>query len=91
MRHLSILANHITLIEVFNLQLAVPSPEAYVIHKIIINKNRGIKAEKDKQAVIALMPYLNKDNFHDIYRDLTKKELQTVNEFLEVNSPAFPS
>lgn len=91
LRHLSILSHHTKAIELFGLVIIAPSPEAYVIHKIIINKNRGIKAEKDKQAVMALMPYLNKDSFSDIYKGLTKKELQSVNEFLEASSPGFLS
>jgi hypothetical protein len=41
LRHLSILSHYTNAVEIFGLVIIVPSPEAYVIHKIIINKNRG--------------------------------------------------
>lgn len=89
LRHLSPLIHNPVMIEIFGISITVPSPEAYAIHKIIINKERGIKAEKDKQASLGLMPYLNRDKFYKIYNSLSKTERLKVNDFLATNYPQY--
>jgi len=51
LRHLSPLKNNILTLNKFDYLIIVPSPEAYVIHKIVINKERGVKTEKEKTIV----------------------------------------
>ena len=82
LRHLSSLTNNSIIIELFDFSISVPSPEAYVIHKIVINKDRGIKAEKDIQAIIGLLPFIDKEKFKEICDYLTKKEQQEINDFM---------
>ena len=41
--------------------VTVPIPEAYAIHKMIINSERGKKAEKDAHAVENMLPLLDEE------------------------------
>lgn len=84
LRHLSPLKSNTLNINIFGYFITVPTPEAYIIHKIIINKERGLKAEKDKQSISGLMPYINKEGFQEIFLQLTKKERHIVDEFLKL-------
>lgn len=85
LRHLNILRDNVMVVDLLNMQFHVPTPEAYAIHKIVINKNRGKKAEKDRAAIIVLMPFLNKAKFMNTYEALTKKEKASVDVFLTGN------
>ena len=82
LRHLSSLTNNLITVQIFDFSILVPAPEAYVIHKIIINQKRGVKAEKDIQSIIGLMPYLNKLRFSEVRESLTLKEKCKVDEFI---------
>ena len=86
LRHLNILRDNIIVVELFDMQIHVPTPEAYAIHKMVINKVRGKKAEKDRVALVAIMPFLDKVKFREIYDVLTKKERASVDDFLTVNN-----
>ena len=81
LRHVGLLKNHATEIKIFGYKINVPIPEAYVIHKIIINQSRGVKAEKDRQAIFALMPYLDKEKFQAILEQVSKKERKISHDF----------
>ena len=61
-------------LNVFGMDITVPVPEAYVMHKIIINEQRGQKSEKDRQSIDRLMPYLDKNRFEEIIGHLTRSE-----------------
>lgn len=61
----------------------VPVPEAYALHKMVINSQRGAKAHKDARAVANLQPYLNTTVFKSLYEQLTKKEKAQVRHFAE--------
>jgi len=65
------------------MDITVPIPEAYVIHKIIINEQRGKKSEKDRQSIEHLMPYLNMDTFEEISKTLSKSEKKSVEKYLK--------
>lgn len=86
LRHLNILRDNIIVVELFDMQIHVPTAEAYAIHKMVINKVRGKKAEKDRVAIVAIMPFLDKIKFIKIYDVLTKKERASVDDFLTVNN-----
>ena len=81
LRHLSILRDHTLTVSIFNMNITVPIPEAYVLHKIVINGQRGKKAEKDRAAIENLFPYLDKSRFEDLKGSLTVKERRLVNSF----------
>lgn len=86
LRHMDILSINTVIIEIFNCLITIPCPEAYVIHKIIINKDRGKKAEKDIHSILDIILYMDKDKFWNICSDLTKKEQKEVNMFIETNN-----
>ena len=51
LRHLDILSKYTKTVEFFNMDIEVPLPEAFVIHKIIINNERKEKKEKDRISI----------------------------------------
>jgi len=83
LRHLSPMLNNTIAIELFDFSITVPSPESYVIHKMIINKDRGVKKEKDQETINSLFPYLDSEQFNMIVGQLTLKESKLVNEYIE--------
>lgn len=85
LRHVGLLKSQATQIKMFGYTINVPIPEAYVIHKIIINQSRGVKAEKDKQAIFALIPYLNQEKFQAVLEQVSKKERKTSIDFLKMH------
>ena len=89
LRHMNIIAHNTRTIEYYEMPISVPEPEAYIIQKMIINDQRGVKKEKDRLAVINLWPYINKDTFSEIYNCLTKKEKTIVDSFLKNNNMIF--
>lgn len=86
LRHMDILSINTVIIEIFNCLITIPYPEAYVIHKIIINKDRGKKAEKDIHSILDIILYMDKDKFWNICSNLTKKEQKEVTMFIETNN-----
>jgi len=55
LRHMEILCNYTTWINANNYSICVPIPQAYIIHKLVINDKRGAKKEKDLRAVKNLL------------------------------------
>jgi len=76
--HLHMLDRHKIQLQVFGYDLQVPLPEAYVLHKVIIHPKRGIKQEKDREALAALAPHLQPERFRQVFEDLTKAERKAV-------------
>ena len=81
LHHMHVLKEFSIDLNIFGMDITVPAPEAYVIHKIIINEKRGKKSEKDRQSIEHLMPHLNKDKFEEIVGHLTKSEKKTVEKY----------
>jgi len=71
--------------------ISIPKPEAYSIHKMVINLERGKKQEKDRFAVRNIWPYLDKESACAIYTTLTKKEKKAVDAFMTENNMTFSS
>ena len=65
------------------MKLYVPLPEAYALHKVIINGHRGRKQEKDRQALMNLWPYLKREILNELYERLSKKEKKVVDGFMQ--------
>ena len=61
--------------------ITVPAPEAYAIHKMVINSERKEKQVKDVQAVKGIWPFLDNDKIKQVVAHLTKKELKAFEEF----------
>lgn len=83
LRHLSSLKDFTINLSLFDFQITVPVPEAYIAQKIVINNEREKKAEKDRRAILTMMPYLNEDRFQEIRKSMTKKENQKIENFLK--------
>ena len=84
--HMGIISKNVITVDYLGMQVNVPSPEAYTIHKMVINKERGKKMDKDKQAIKNICPYLDPEKFNYIYSTLTKKEKQIVDDFIKDNA-----
>lgn len=82
LRHFNILVNNKMTIEYLGMKILVPKPEAFAIHKMVINSDRRPdKALKDQEAIQNMYPYLNKEMMEEIREGLTKKEKKLVDEF----------
>jgi hypothetical protein len=66
--------------------ITVPIPEAYLLHKIIINSERKIKAEKDLNAILNLLKHIDMAKCKEILLTLTKKEKNIVRTFFDSHS-----
>lgn len=85
LRHLDIISNNAIEVSYMNMRINIPQPEAYAIHKIVINEQRGAKQEKDKQAIINIWPYLDRLEIERILSTLTKKETIIASRFIAEN------
>lgn len=86
LRHLSVLKEFTITVHLFDMDIHIPQPAAYVLHKIAINTQRNKKAEKDRAAVLSLLPHLDQAEFKCVYEYMTKKEQAAVRDFLEQNN-----
>lgn len=91
LRHLHILSANALSVVYLGFTISIPKPEAYAIHKMVINLERGKKQEKDRLAVRNIWPYLDKESAYAIYTTLTKKEKKTVDAFMTENNMTFSS
>lgn len=84
LRHMDILLRHSMTVNIYDLNIQIPIPEAYIIHKMIINnKRKPNKQEKDMNSVIRLLPFINYQKFNDVYWDCTKKEQNSLLNCIE--------
>ena len=81
LHHMHVLKEFSIDLSVFGMDITVPVPEAYVIHKIIINDQRGKKSEKDRQSIERLMPYLSKEKLEEIKASLSKAERKAMDKY----------
>ena len=77
--HMDILSRNTVEVSYLGMTLLVPSPEAYAVHKMVINKERKGNAE----AARIIWPHLNMDEIDRIRRSLTKKEDAAVCVFMK--------
>lgn len=85
LRHLELLSRHVISVFCLNHPVTVPVPEAYALQKMAINDQRGIKAEKDAEAVRAMWSHLNRRTMLSIRGELTKRERNQVESFMKRN------
>lgn len=83
LRHLDMLKNNVMEVPWRGKLVSVPTPPAYVVHKMVVNEERKGKREKDCLAVEALLPYIKQDELEKIISRLSKKERAAVREFQE--------
>lgn len=95
LRHLDILCDNSIKLEIDHLNLWVPLPQAYIIHKLVINKDRGIKKEKDIRAVNNILEYICTEEkeinqLQSIYNNLSKNDKKKVDTVCKENSITLP-
>jgi hypothetical protein len=86
LRNLELLRDNTMPISYFDINIMVPIPEAYVLHKIIINNERSkSKMEKDRRGILSLFPHINKDVYDALMQNCTKKEIRKIETFWSEN------
>lgn len=85
LHHVGMLKQHTITVPLLNMNITVPTPEAYTVHKVIINGSRGKKSEKDMNTVQHILPYLDCDKINMVLESLTKKERAIAEKFFSVN------
>lgn len=86
LRHLEMLLEYPVTTKYLCYDVTIPLPEAYVVHKMIINPERGSKSRKDIRAIENLIPYLDIEKITEITQKLHKKDLRRVEQFIQENS-----
>ena len=82
LRHLDVLARFTIEVEFEGLRLRVPTPEAYAVHKMVVNHERGRKKQKDAEAIERMWPYLDLGDLATVLESCTKKERSRVDAFM---------
>jgi hypothetical protein len=90
LRHTDLLIRHAIQIEIKEIKIFVPSPQAYLLQKIIINKQRKQKADKDFLGIENLLDNIKKSDIElkkllTLYNSLTKKQKKIIDLFLSKN------
>lgn len=83
LRHLDMLKNNTITVDYLGISVCVPTPEAFVLHKMIINDERKGKIEKDQEVINRMYKHLDKDTFESLSLKLTKKEHKKVDTYIE--------
>jgi len=75
----NMLAMYPLVIEYKGYKVIVPEPEIYVLHKLLINPQRGeVKKEKDMQSIQLLLPHLNKERLKYMFEKLFKAQQKII-------------
>lgn len=82
LRHLDILARFTIEAELEGYRIRVPTPEAYAVHKMAVNHERGPKQSKDAEAIERIWPYLNRRRLAIVLESCTKRERSRVDAFM---------
>lgn len=90
LRNTNMLIDNINVIEVEDIKIIVPTPQAYLFQKIIINSERKSKAEKDYLSIENLLENIKTSDVEfqklkDLFNILTKKQKKIIVRFLEDN------
>lgn len=86
--HMSVIDDNTITVVYEGVSVVIPHPVAFVLHKMIINKDRKNKQEKDANAVKNLVYALEEDeamvnSFQAMHSTLTIKEKKSVKGFSE--------
>lgn len=90
LRHVALLIENTITINIKSISINVPTPQAYLLQKIIINEKRKDKAKKDYLGIENLIENIRKSGieYHKLihlFSTLTKKQKNKINNFLEEN------
>ena len=81
--HMEIALRHTITVDFEGYKVTLPTPEAYVLQKMIINHKRGLKKEADRTKIEGLIPFINMDEFRAEYNSLYPKEKARVLEYIK--------
>jgi hypothetical protein len=82
LRHMEILVTNTIMVEHYGLPIEIPCPEAYVLHKMIINKERKQKTEKDRLSINEMFKHLDKGKFTNLFETLSKGDQKEVRQYI---------
>jgi hypothetical protein len=82
LRHMELLLTNTIVVDYFGMSIEIPSPEAFVLHKMIINKDRKQKAEKDRLAINEMFRYLDKAKFQALLETQSKQNQKEALRYL---------
>lgn len=82
LRHMEVLARSMVTVGYEGMRVNVPAPEAYAVHKMVVNAERGRKREKDAQAIVRMWPYLGREALSATLISLTRKERTRADVFM---------
>jgi hypothetical protein len=90
LRYTGILIDNSTAIEIKNIKLIIPTPQAYLLQKIIINYKRNKKAGKDYLSIENLLENIKESRsgygkLINLYNSLSKKQKKIIDKFLNDN------
>ena len=83
LRGLDLLLYETKTIDYLGAEITVPIPEAYIIHKTIINatRNNETKREKDRVSIHSIFPHLDKEKYSLLLDKATKKQRKAIDDF----------
>jgi hypothetical protein len=84
LRHMEVLLTNTILVDYFGLPIEIPSPEAYVLHKMIINKERMQKTEKDRVSINELFRHLDQNKFTNLIATLSKRDKKEAQQYIDL-------
>ena len=85
LRNMDILSKHSIKTNLFGFDITVPIPEAYVLHKMLINAERKEKSTKDKFSILNLYKFIDKGIFLSLFEELSPKAQRKVHTFIQDN------
>ena len=82
--HIDILGKYSTFATYDQRAVRVPEPEAYFLHKLIVNGRRGDKAKADREKLKNLFPYINEAKANVMLKTLTGREIKMAGETADI-------
>ena len=91
LRNMDMLIESQIKLEIYGYLVNVPTPPAYVLHKLLIWPKRGAKQEKDMRAIENLLDTFErfpseKDNLRELYHKLSRKQVGTIDNVCKANA-----
>lgn len=78
LRHMEVIIHNTIEVDYFNMKITVPMPEAYTMHKIVINQDRGLKQKKDQMAISNIWKSLDLVKVKELAGTLAKKNRERL-------------
>ena len=90
LRNMDVLINNSTTLIVKNFPISVPIPQSYILHKMIIYKERTKKAERDFLSIDNILGQIKKSKtevevLKGIYGSLSKKQKNLIDYYCKLN------